>query len=304
MAAMVDSVSVGQGSPLACLSPRLENPDKLVSLLDLMKHARIAELIKILRNLWISSGLLTTFGDNDERARALLSMVAKHLHELEQICVSDSLDLPMTRLHIKDLFDALQIAGDQYSRKRLDLVERGGQILSNNLEKEMSLRMYFALSVDSHERYSQPLAGWEEVVSRWPKTTLDVEECSRCFAFERYAAAIFHILLVAEFGVIQVGDLLQVSGDRPGWGCVARLQSILGKKFADRSVLQQQHSKLLEEIVPMMVAVKDSSRHKISHVDNRLVWLDVDFSPNIASEVIGSVRGFMRRLAKELPLNQ
>jgi hypothetical protein len=145
------------------------------------------------------------------------------------------------------------------------------------------------------------LKDWETVAKRWPKMQLDIEESSRCFALERFAASVFHVLLVAEFGVIQVCDLLKVSGDKPGWGCVSRLEKVLDKDFKNRSPLEQQHSKLLEEIVPMMVAVKDSARHKISHVDNRLVWLDADFSPQIASEVIGSTRGFMRRLAKELP---
>jgi hypothetical protein len=51
-----------------------------------------------------------------------------------------------------------------------------------------------------------------------------------------------------------------------------------------------------------MLSMKNSWRHKITHVDNRLEWLDVDFSPQIAKEIISSVRGLMCRLAAELPL--
>jgi hypothetical protein len=79
------------------------------------------------------------------------------------------------------------------------------------------------------------------------------------------------------------------------------MQRILEKKYSDRSPLEQQHSALLRSNVDMMIAVKDSWRHKLTHVDNKLVWLDADFSPRIASEIIGSTSGFMRRLAQELP---
>jgi len=108
-------------------------------------------------------------------------------------------------------------------------------------------------------------------------------------------------MLVAEFRAIQVGNLLKVSGDKPGWGCVERLNKILGKPFEARSPLEQEHSELLRRILPMIAAVKDSTRHKITHVDNKLEWLDKDFSPQIAAEVIAATRGFMRRLAAELP---
>jgi hypothetical protein len=48
-----------------------------------------------------------------------------------------------------------------------------------------------------------------------------------------------------------------------------------------------------------MLAMKDSWRHKISHVENRLEWLDTDFRPQLAKAIIKAIRGFMRRLATE-----
>jgi len=178
---------------------------------------------------------------------------------------------------------------------RIDEIQR-------NMRREMKTVAFLHLPSEEAAIYRAPLEGWEAVTARWPRTQVDVSESSSlCFALNRFAASIFHILLVAEFGVIQVGNLLEESGDRPGWGCVERLERILKKPYDQRTPLQQQHSELLKSIVPMIVAVKDSSRHKISHVDNKLVWLDSDLSPQIATEVIMATRGFMRRLAKELP---
>jgi hypothetical protein len=173
--------------------------------------------------------------------------------------------------------------------------------IHRTIRREMRSTTFLYVSAERRQYYTEPTKDWEAVIRKWPKASLDITESSRCFALERFAASIFHILLVAEFGVIQICDLLGVSGDKPGWGCVQRLERTLAKPYKDRTDLEQQHSALLTDLVPMIVAVKDSSRHKIMHVDNRLVWLDVDLGPQVASEVIASTRGFMRRLAKELP---
>jgi hypothetical protein len=169
------------------------------------------------------------------------------------------------------------------------------------IRREMKSVVFMYVSSDKANWYRQPLSDWDAVIKRWPNTRVDVAESSKCFALDRFAAAIFHILLVAEIGVIKVAELLGVSGDKPGWGSAQRLERILAQSYEKRSPLEQQHSRLLKDIVPMIIAVKDSTRHKISHVDNKLVWLDTDFSPQIASEVISATRGFMRRLAAELP---
>lgn len=169
------------------------------------------------------------------------------------------------------------------------------------LEDELHSRLFLQISQDVSDFYSDPTKGWKTVISRFPKTKKDVEDSAKCFAFEMYAASVFHILLVAEFGVIEVAKLLGVEGDRPGWGALERLQRITKKSYSDRSALERQHSNLLDNVLPLAVAMKDTWRHKISHVDNKLTWLDTDFSKRTADEIITSTRGFMRKLATELP---
>jgi len=60
--------------------------------------------------------------------------------------------------------------------------------------------------------YLNPLKGWDTVIGRFPKMQYNVEESAKCFALERYGAAVFHILQVAEYGVIQVGKLYGRTG--------------------------------------------------------------------------------------------
>jgi hypothetical protein len=105
-------------------------------------------------------------------------------------------------------------------------------------------------------------------------------------------------LQVAEYGVIQLAKLLQVEGDRPGWGALKRLNAILEKPFPQRSDLEKKHSKLLDNTVHLAVIVRDNWRHKLDHVDNQIIWVENDFSESVAREIISAIQAFMRQLAK------
>jgi hypothetical protein len=173
--------------------------------------------------------------------------------------------------------------------------------LRERLEDELQSECFLHLSPQEGRLYQEPLEEWKPVISRFSKLRHDIEECSKCFALTRYGAAIFHVLLIAEYGVIQVAELFSVAGDKPGWAALDRLQRINDKKYADKSPLEQRHADFLKNLLPLAFSMKDSWRHKISHIDNKLEWMDTDFSPEVAAEIISATRGFMRRLAGDLP---
>jgi hypothetical protein len=177
-----------------------------------------------------------------------------------------------------------------------------GRELQGRLLDELPGALFLSLTSSEVQYYLNPTRDWEETIKRWPKTQIDIEESSRCFACARYAASIFHVLLVAEIGVIEVAKLLGVAGDKPGWGALDRLEDILARPYMERLPIHQKHSELIKQILPLMLAIKNSWRHKISHVENKLEWLDTDFSPQIADEIMKTTRGFMRRLAVEIPV--
>ena len=101
--------------------------------------------------------------------------------------------------------------------------------------------------------------------------------------------------------MIEIATLLGVAGDKPGWGSLERLERILEKPYKTRLPLEQEHSNLLEQILPLMRAIKNSWRHKIHHVENKLEWMDTEFSPQVTEEIRTATRGFMRGLATKLP---
>lgn len=180
-------------------------------------------------------------------------------------------------------------------------LREGLKQLRERSEDEFKAQFFLHLEPKQSAMFQNPAKEWETVIGRFFKVKYNVEECGKCFSLERYGAAVFHVLQVAEFGVIQVANLLQVSGDKPGWGSLKRLQKLISVPFPEREPLAQTHSKLLENVVPLAIVIKDSWRHKLEHVDNQIVWVETDFSPNVAEEIISATRAFMRKLASELP---
>jgi len=174
--------------------------------------------------------------------------------------------------------------------------------LRERLESDLSREYFLELSQKEAELYKSPAGpDWRDAIWRFRRIKYNVEEANKCFALGRYGAAVFHILLVAEFGVIEVAKLFGVEGDKPGWGSLERLEKINKTHPKERSLIELEHAEFLKNVIPLASAIKDSWRHKISHVDNQLEWVDTDFSPQVASEIISATCGFMRRLAADLP---
>jgi len=173
--------------------------------------------------------------------------------------------------------------------------------LRERLEDELHSQLFLHLDGQQAAMYQVPEKEWGEVIRRFGKVRKDVEEGIRCFALERYAASVFHVMLIAEFGVIEVAKLFGVEGDKPGWGALDRLQRVSTKAWKDKTAIEQKHSKFLDDLLPFALAIRNSWRHKLSHVDNKIEWADTDFSQNVAQDILSATRGFMEKLARDLP---
>jgi hypothetical protein len=132
--------------------------------------------------------------------------------------------------------------------------------LRERWEDEYKAHYFLHLDPAQARQYQNPKKDWESIVGRFHKVSYSVEESGKCYALERYGAAVFHVLQVAEYGVIQVAKLLQVEGDRPGWGALKRLSDLIKEPFPKRSALAQQHTKLLENVIPLELPPSFSPR--------------------------------------------
>lgn len=148
-----------------------------------MKLAAIHEVIANLRNLWITAGMSAVPDQKEGYREPERQIIEGLLRTLDILC--GDLGLSMTQLHIRETLEMVTIVSDPSAQYRPDTVDRAIQALSKNLEKEMSLKMYFTLPHEAAQCFSHPLKDWEDVIKRWPNTILDIEESSKCFAFER-----------------------------------------------------------------------------------------------------------------------
>jgi len=173
------------------------------------------------------------------------------------------------------------------------------------LEEELKGKVCFILPGCSQDFYTRPLEGWEPILEVFPEAQDDVEQMNRCRAFGCESAAVFHVLLVVEFGLIALGKFLGVSDHKPGWDATCNaIEKILkeGRGVVAPTILQ--HFAFLEQINKDMQSMKMAWRNKVSHAANNLRLLTSDFKPEVANKIITSVHGFMLLLATEGPLRK
>lgn len=89
-----------------------ENPYRLVSLLDLMKNAPIYEIVKTLRDVWMSSWLARVTRNDPSQVRFQVGELLKHLRNLETLCIT--LDLTVSTLHLREATTLIESLAPTY----------------------------------------------------------------------------------------------------------------------------------------------------------------------------------------------
>jgi hypothetical protein len=196
----------------------------------------------------------------------------------------------------------LELVNDESIPIQIDDLGHLFEDAKTRLRDEASACLFLRVAGDRVGFYSHPKAGWEEVIKRFPATTPDIEEASICFALERYAACVFHCVQIIESGLIELGIFLGVKDPKSGWTSTANeLDKITTKKYKDLTEPEERHIGFLKQVQATIVALGGAWRNKISHAQGRLAVMTADFSPRVAEEILMASRGFMRRLATDLP---
>src|SRR5215470_8495322 len=111
---------------------------------------------------------------------------------------------------------------------------------------------------------------------------------SKCFACERYAAAVHHRLLVVEHGLLDLGTRIGVADPKSGWTAVtSQLYQIVIKRDPTKTnAYSQTHYAPLEQIHGTIEALKKAWRNKVDHAQNVLRLMTSDFTPEVTEEII------------------
>lgn len=243
---------------------------------------------------------------NDDEHRINLRLQLEQLAEMCNTC-----ELPMTKIRVDHVLLCLNsfdhpkypeekgavirsLSGDLLAKYLADIRER--------LADELSTKLFFQLPYSRKQLYEKPREKWEKVIDKFPETITDIEEMAKCFALSRYAASIFHSLLVVEAGLIRLGNAIGVADPKPGWDATSKK---LAQLVNDGHARYPEHLPITfavcEQINQSVQTMKHAWRNKVNHVAGKLIVLQSDFSPDIAEEIIVATRSFMRRLAADLP---
>lgn len=272
-------------------------PGKVVSLLEILRvHAEAytkAVYAIALINYHIEA-------QQDFRSDPLLvERIHAHLSELLPHCV----DLPMTSAQVKrviKLVENLNTTAHWEQAKSIFLREIAE--IRSRLDDELAARLFFGLPSGRDKYFSNARDGWEDVIDRFPDAVGDIEEMSKCFALSRYAGSIFHSLLVVERGVIDLGSYIEVTDPKRGWDATTKkLKSLVDGGYSNLPPRFAGQFGFLEQMNTQVQAMKFAWRNKVNHVDGKLVVIKPEFTPDMAEEIMMASRGFMRRLATEMP---
>lgn len=186
---------------------------------------------------------------------------------------------------------------------RIDNREAQMIVIRQALMGELEARVFVPVAPEKARYYREPTKDWEEIISHFEETVTDIEEASRCYALGRYAACVYHTMQIMEHGLLRFGVFMGVTDPKSGFTAVANsLQRILNKRYEERSDFERKHYSFFEQLNGSVQAMKNAWRNKIDHAQGVSILLTPDFTPDIALEIYMAVRGFMRRLATEMPL--
>jgi hypothetical protein len=180
-------------------------------------------------------------------------------------------------------------------------MELQGEVITGRLEDESDLGIFLALDRNEADRYEHYERGWEDIIERFPRALRDIEEAQKCYALERYAAAVFHSLRVVEWGLVDLGDAIGATDHMRGWNATEkRLAALLKANHGDLAPEQRAHRPRLEQLAQAVERLKMAWRNKISHAAETFKMADPDFTPAIADEILSATRSFMRTLADSI----
>jgi hypothetical protein len=228
---------------------------RFTNLLELLRM--YAELYCQLEAHLATVAVQTTIVDATSTDKIIGTLIVR-LQEMKIEC--EKIQLTATADSIDTLLDRWR----RYSDKNLLREHCAGT--SNCLHSELKRRVCFIMPKTSQDLYASPLKGWEPVAEMFPEAKDDIEEVSFCLAFGRHGGAVFHVLLVVEFGIIRLGKFLGVTDPKLGWDATCHtLDKILvdGRNKCPRRL--KKHFAFLELVNKDIQSMKLAWRNKVNH---------------------------------------
>jgi hypothetical protein len=130
------------------------------------------------------------------------------------------------------------------------------------------------------------------VIERFPEVAQDIAEASRCFAFGRNTASVFHLIRVLEAGVRWLGKHFKVKTTGKTWGQILseindKIKTIKTSKSSAGKKKVETYRDMLPQLFALKNAIRDTTIHEMKV-----------FSEPDAEFVFNSVKHFMKALTE------
>jgi hypothetical protein len=115
-------------------------------------------------------------------------------------------------------------------RSREDVREDFKQLL-DRLQDELNAGLFVMIARSRADYFSQPDLLGSDVTSKFPDANADIAEAGKCFAAERYAGCVFHLMRVMEVGLLRLANRFKIPVTGKTWGqIIGTVQVILGQR--------------------------------------------------------------------------
>lgn len=166
--------------------------------------------------------------------------------------------------------------------------------LSNRLPDELASKTALVLPADMVQFYepAKPIMGAEFAI-KFTDAQYDLDEATKCLAFGRYTATVFHLMRMVEILLFALHACLNIStilsGNDRNWGNVLnRIRDAIaskGSKWNERNAFQ--------EMFALLGAVKDAWRNSTMHVEKK-------YTDEECVSIFNAVRDLAQKVARRM----
>ncbi len=164
--------------------------------------------------------------------------------------------------------------------------------VENRFVDELELQHVFALNAEEAALYEADGFG-AEVHAKFPSVIFELDEASKCMAFGRYTAAVFHWMRAVEVGLratrLCLGAPALLPNAGRSWGAI--LTEMRALKTG--SPPKWPENDYFSGVYAMLESIMNAWRNSTMHIENK--YLEAE-----AQAICNCVRGFMQKLASRM----
>jgi hypothetical protein len=168
------------------------------------------------------------------------------------------------------------------------------EFISRAINAELKTKMLFFILPHRELYFLGKNLLSDETLEKYPSTKWDIEEAGKCFATERFTAAVHHLMRVAEYGLVSFAEFCKVKNkDRANWNkALNEIESAIRDHKHPNYIqnMTKEDEQFYTEAAAWLRNVKTAWRNPVSHIPT------VYDEPK-ALELFGAIKSLMHHLS-------